>query len=153
MALCIENAIFLLPYHLFDPDMIARVRWGSFVLIDLLIPTVIFTANLIDTWSHFIYKALIYDNVLPKEAQSYIHNCQGCGYKLILALAQRFHYKLSTDKALYLIQPSQYWEEAFDDYVLRVFFYFDYAAWLQNNVNDLNDTLIQDVFIQNMYDS
>ena len=72
---------------------------------------------------------------------------------MILALAQRFHYKFSTNKALYLLQPTQYREETFDDYVLRVFFYYDHAAWLQNNVNDLNDTLIQDVFIQKIYDS
>ena len=70
-----------------------------------------------------------------------------------MTLAQRFHYKLSTDKALYLLQPSQYWEETFDDYVLRVFFYYDHAAWLQNHENNLNDSLIQDVFIKNMYDS
>ena len=29
----------------------------------------------------------------------------------------------------------------------------DHSAWLQNGVNDLNDPLIQDVFIQSMYDS
>ena len=72
---------------------------------------------------------------------------------MILALAQCFHYKLSINKALYLLQPTQYREETFNDYVLRVFFYYDHAAWLQNIVNDLNDTLIQDVFIQKMYDS
>ena len=77
--------------------------------------------HLIQTWSHYIYKALIYENVLPKEAKSYIHNCQDCGYKLILALAQRFHYKLSTNQALYLLQPTQYQEEIYDDYVLCIF--------------------------------
>ena len=32
-------------------------------------------------------------------------------------------------------------------------FYYDHAVWLQNGVHDLNDTLIQDMFILNMYNS
>ena len=154
MALCIKNAIFLLLYHLFDPDcknLLGFTCADPFNDPDSHPHSV--HAHLISTWSHFIYKALIYKNVLPKEAQSYIHNCQGCSYKLILALAQWFHYKLSTNQALYLLQPTQYREETYDDYVLRVFFFYDHAAWLQNGVHDLNDPLIQDVSIQSMYDS
>ena len=88
MALCIENAIFLLPYHLFDPDCESPL--GLICADPFDNPNSHLHsshANLIGTWSHFIYKALIYENVLPPEAWSYIHNCQGCGYKLILALA------------------------------------------------------------------
>ena len=153
-ALCIENAIFLLPYHLFDPDCKSPM---GFVCADPFDNPDSHLhsshASLVPTWGNCIYQALIYENVLPQEARPYIHNCQGCGYKLLLALAQRFHYKLSTNKALYLLQPSQHREESFDDFVLRMFFYYDHCAWLQNHVNDLNDTLIQDVFIHRMYDS
>ena len=70
---------------------------------------------------------------------------------MILAIAQRFHYKLSTNQALHLLQPTQSREEAYDDYVLRVIFYYDHAAWLKNGVHDLNVSLIQDLFIQSMY--
>ena len=35
--------------------------------------------------------------------------------------------------------------------MLQVFFYYDHSAWLQNDVHDLNLSLIQDLFIQNMY--
>ena len=103
-ALCIENAIFLLPYHLFDPDCKSAMGFicaDPFKNPDSHLHSS--HAHLISTWGHFIYKALIYENVLPKEAQTYIHNCQGCGYKLILVLAQRFHYKLSTNQALFLL--------------------------------------------------
>ena len=54
---------------------------------------------------------------------------------------------------MYLLQPTQTREEAYDDYVLRVMFYYDHAPWLQNSVHDLNETLIQDMFIHNMYNS
>ena len=110
-------------------------------------------AHILATWGHYIYQALIYENVLPKEANPFIHNCQGCSYKLVCLLAQRFNYKLSTNQALYLMQPLQTREEAYDDYVLCVMFYYDHAAWLQDSVHDLNDTLIQDMFILNMYNS
>ena len=89
--------------------------------------------------------------MLPKEANPFIHNCHGCEYKLLLALAHHFHYKLSTNQALYLLQPTQTREEVYDDYVLQVIFYYDHAAWLQNGIHDLNNSLIQDMFIHNMY--
>ena len=54
---------------------------------------------------------------------------------------------------LYLLQPVQTREEAYDDYVLHVIFYYDHTAWLQNGVHDLNETLIHDMFIHNMYNS
>lgn len=109
--------------------------------------------HILVTWSHYIYKALTYENILPKETNPFIHSCQGCGYILLCALSQRYHYKLSTDQTIYLIQPVQIQEESYDDYVLRVMFYFDYSVWLQNGVNNLNETLIQDMFITNMHNS
>ena len=69
MALCIENAIFLLPYHLFDADcknLLGFICADPFTDPNSHLHSV--HAHLISTWSHFIYKALIYKNILPKEA-------------------------------------------------------------------------------------
>ena len=154
MALCIDNAIFLLPYHSFDPDCKHPL---GFICAD---PFTDPNSNLhschahqIQTWSNYIYRALIYENVLPKEANPFIHNCHGCKYKLLLVLVLRFYYRLSTNRALYLLKPTQTREEAYDDYVLRVIFYYNHAAWLQNSIHDLDNSLIQDMFIHNMYNS
>ena len=104
LALCIDNGIFLLSYHSFDPDYkqpMGFVCANPFDNPDSQLHSLY--EHILATWSHYICKALIYKNVLPKEANPFIHNCQGCAYKLICSLAQRFHYKLSTNQALYLV--------------------------------------------------
>ena len=80
LALCIEHSIFLLSYHLFDANCkhpLGFVCANPFTNPNSNLHSS--HAHLIQTWSHYIYKVLIYENVLLKEAKSYIHNCQGCG--------------------------------------------------------------------------
>ena len=86
LALCIENAIFLLPYHLFDAD--CKHPLGFICADPFTDPNSNLHsshAHLIQTWSHYIYKALIYENVLPKEAKPYILYSQLSGLRLQVA--------------------------------------------------------------------
>ena len=52
-----------------------------------------------------------------------------------------------------MVQPVQMHNESYDNYILRVLFYFDHCAWLENGVKNLNDTLVQDKFISNIFNS
>ena len=44
-------------------------------------------------------------------------------------------------------------DKFYDNYVLCVLFYFDHCAWLGNGVNNLNEMLVQDNFIKNIFNS
>ena len=102
LVLCINKNIFLLLYHSFDLDCTKPMGFICADFFENPCSQMHSThVNFLKAWSHYVYKTLIYEGILQKEADCFIHSCQDCGYALLCALAQRFHYLL----IIYLLDP------------------------------------------------